>query len=429
MKTKKNCRKELHGPCYPISCKNKTKKPYWIPSTQNKSKVSCTGQWFCEYHNNLSKKLYTPNHYKIMNVCSKNLNFDLKNINNEYTNKNKSNSDIGIELEICVKNDNYEEMSEYELKISNNKYGELIYNTDPSCMCGWTDDWEPAEIISPKMNINKINMFLDHIFDKKHHFRKNSIKQGGTCGIHIHWSNKKLFKKLGVLDNPDKMFYLVNNFRILNLENKNFLESVDFSGRHRDNIYDSGISNVNDFNKLLKTVKGRKINFNNKNLKLNEVMEKDAKLYVINPIFKYLSDRNLKIFCQLLNNNKPGTVYLKQSAFNIESNFSRVKLENKVKELIKHGKIVKDSCMYKTDSKIKFKVNIDGTIWEPDNEAVYVCSLLDELIKKTKYVYKIEPCVIGIDDYKNIIRSAKKLNSERDNILIDKISDKKMPII
>ena len=65
-----------------------------------------------------------------------------------------------------------------------------------------------AELISPKLKITQLDTFMNHLFKRKHKFRKRALMQGTTCGLHVHWSNHALFNKMGLHD-PDKMFFFI----------------------------------------------------------------------------------------------------------------------------------------------------------------------------------------------------------------------------
>ena len=153
-----------------------------------------------------------------MNKIIKTLKHNIKRIKKTKKKKNKSKSNVGIEIEICIKTKTYNKMKKHPFIINKSNYGQLLFDTDPSCLCNnWAGEGEytSAELISPKLTIPQLDKFMNHLFNRKNKFRKRALMQGTTCGVHIHWSNKELFNKMK-LDNPDKLFFFINHFYRLN---------------------------------------------------------------------------------------------------------------------------------------------------------------------------------------------------------------------
>ena len=203
---------------------------------------------------------------------------------------NNEHSFIGIEIEICIDEDFYKSLqSDMEPSVTKNytmcyKYppkkdgtpyypfgeGELtdiILDKDISCICEPT--YTSAEIISPKMNRDKIPFFFDFL---KNTLMKDKTKiyQGKTCGIHIHWSNTEISTNYNSIADPvKKANYIFEFLKILtHLRNHIGPEIINtpFSGRYEnylefeptisiDLLYNFKYKDIANKNKIIENIK------------------------------------------------------------------------------------------------------------------------------------------------------------------------------
>ena len=123
-------------------------------------------------------------------------------------------TNIGIEIEICVEKKFYKSLKTSSKKnnslniykypsdedpfrnnsnggdSSNDSLNNIVLTTDSTCKCD-NKIYTRAEINSPRMKPKHIPHFMDFL-ENKLFVDRGQIKQGATCGIHIHWSNKEL---------------------------------------------------------------------------------------------------------------------------------------------------------------------------------------------------------------------------------------------
>ena len=107
-------------------------------------------------------------------------------------------------------------------------------------------------------------------------------------------------------------------------------------------------------------------------------------LYIINPVYKFLSHRNLKIFYQLLLNPD----IINEDTFEINSS-PRIEFEKKIEKLIQSGFKLKPSYEYETNNNTVFIIkNSDGDI-DYENEAEYLAELIESLFIENTYIYSV----------------------------------------
>lgn len=151
---------------------------------------------------------------------------------------------IGVEIEICVTRDYYEGVlghhdreSFYQSSGSNrdwllsdsygNPYNRIILSQDMSCTC--PEGMISAEIISPKCNKRNFPMYERFLLDKVFS-RMDQLVQGGTCGIHVHWSNDAVVPKQLRHNDRFKFLLAYNMYRMAGLFDK-YIRRPEFSGR------------------------------------------------------------------------------------------------------------------------------------------------------------------------------------------------------
>ena len=141
-------------------------------------------------------------------------------------------SRIGLEIEICIKEekykalgyneDNYPKPGVYKFNNRNEhpfKAGmaqdyldtdltDIILTQDPTCEC--PEGFINAEIISPKMDFKEIPIYLNFLKTKVFNNSEDFL-QGETCGIHVHWSNSDCMK------NGKDLEYLFTFFKLIQI--------------------------------------------------------------------------------------------------------------------------------------------------------------------------------------------------------------------
>lgn len=179
---------------------------------------------------------------------------------------------FGIEIEICVETDKYygtygfndldmpymastdkpwtlPAASGEKLQIyAGNNTRNITLSIDNSCIC--PPDMISAEIISPKMN-KKNYLYYEQFLVNKLFDKMTAIKQGQTCGIHIHWSNGQIIPHKYLNNDPFMFLLAYNLIRMSNIfEKHNLLTNPEFSGRYdvysEQNRMDIDVSKVDD---------------------------------------------------------------------------------------------------------------------------------------------------------------------------------------
>ena len=167
---------------------------------------------------------------------------------------------MGIEIEICVEENFYNRLKmngkldnysfsniekykfsddEVEFKGIDEGLKDVILTDDPSCDCSKFSKrrkkYINAEINSPALHKDELNKFYDKFLKNILFKDMEKINQGGTCGVHIHWSNSFLRdNKLSEI-NPNfllEFIKIIDNFRRLNVRK---IIKPEFSGR--EDIY------------------------------------------------------------------------------------------------------------------------------------------------------------------------------------------------
>jgi hypothetical protein len=159
-----------------------------------------------------------------------------------------NNTYFGIEIEICVDPSFYDGAlghSGYESNYGTGEqewtlppatkdgsrstsYDRIILSQDLSCKC--LPGMVSAEIISPKCNRKNFPFYREFLL-KKVLSNMDSLEQGMTCGIHIHWSNDRIIPKNYMIDDRF-LFLLVYNIYRTTIICGDYLKSPDISGRH-----------------------------------------------------------------------------------------------------------------------------------------------------------------------------------------------------
>ena len=220
------------------------------------------------------------------------------------------------------------------------------------------------------------------------------------------------------------MFFFINNFYRLNNIFKELFIAEGFSGRNEDNLFDRNATDLNGIFKELITQLKKKVDLNSYDLSLNKIMKSEIPFYIINPVYKFLSDRNLKIFYQLLINPD----IINEATFKINSS-TRIELEKKIEKLIQDGYKLKSSFDYKTNGHVQFVITIDGEDFLYENEAQYVSELLYSLFTTKTHIYSFEKISLSKKGYYQFMNNVKRVNVARHNIDKKSISNEKLPIV
>tara|TARA_B100000767_G_scaffold61402_1_gene57195 strand:- start:3140 stop:5050 length:1911 start_codon:yes stop_codon:yes gene_type:complete len=143
-------------------------------------------------------------------------------------------SRIGLEIEICIKEekykklgyneDNFPHQSIYRFDNRNEhpftaglprndldtNLTDIILTQDQTCEC--PEGFINAEIISPKMDFKEIPFYLNFLKTKVFNNTEDFL-QGKTCGVHVHWSNSECIKDKKDLEYLFTFFKLIQNLR------------------------------------------------------------------------------------------------------------------------------------------------------------------------------------------------------------------------
>lgn len=151
---------------------------------------------------------------------------------------------FGLEIEICINqafyddnlgHRNYESFyqengADWRLDSIDNKenpFDRIILSQDVSCKC--PSDMTSAEIISPKTNKRNFSRYraflLERVFSNM-----EMLFQGGTCGIHVHWSNTDIIPKSYMNNDRFKFLVAYNLYRMAYIVDRR-LRHPDISGR------------------------------------------------------------------------------------------------------------------------------------------------------------------------------------------------------